>query len=222
MQQTSETASAPHRAPVPHFTPAQPMPGDPETRDHGWLNRWPLRSYLELGALDTAPGSARAHVGAVLREWGLGDIADDACLIVSELTTNAVAATRDADRPDPVRIWVLADTGAGVLFLVWDATMPAPVLRAPAPDAEHGRGLAIVAAMSARWGSFPAGGGAGGKVVWALVRSDRAIRRALAPPLVNGTRPAIRRPVPLPILARVRAGLMRLPATAGPRDGARS
>jgi hypothetical protein len=72
MQQTSETASAPHRAPVPHFTPAQPMPGDPETRDHGWLNRWPLRSYLELGALDMAPGSARAHVGAVLRESRVG------------------------------------------------------------------------------------------------------------------------------------------------------
>jgi anti-sigma regulatory factor (Ser/Thr protein kinase) len=151
----------------PQFTPAPTTPRDPQARDHSWLSRWPLRSYLELGALDTAPGSARAHVGAVLREWGLGDIADDACLIVSEVVTNAVTATRDADSTEPVRIWVLADTRTGVLFLVWDATMPAPVFRVTTPDAEHGRGLAIVDAVSARWGSYPAGGQAGGKVVWA-------------------------------------------------------
>lgn len=113
-------------------TPARP--------DHGWLRRWPLRSYLELGALDTAPGSARARAGAVLREWELGDIEDDACVIVSELVTNAVLSTRAARLPDPVRLWMLGSE-AGALLLVWDATMPAPVRRAAAPDAEHGRGL---------------------------------------------------------------------------------
>jgi anti-sigma regulatory factor (Ser/Thr protein kinase) len=209
-------------APGPQFTPAPAMPRDPQARDHGWLGRWPLRSYLELGALDTAPGTARAHVGAVLREWGLGGITDDACLIVSELTTNAVTATRDADSTEPVRIWVLADTGAGVLFLVWDATMPAPVLRVPTLDAEHGRGLTIVEAISARWGSYLAGGQASGKVVWALVRPAPAVRRAPLPPLMNGTRPAARRPVPLHILARVKAGLISLPAPVSPCNGARS
>src|ERR1700722_14506659 len=64
MQPTSETdrTRAADAAPVPHFTPVPPM----ARPDHNWLNRWPLRSYLELGALDIAPGSARAHVGAVV------------------------------------------------------------------------------------------------------------------------------------------------------------
>jgi anti-sigma regulatory factor (Ser/Thr protein kinase) len=146
------------------------MPRDPVRPDHGWLSRWPQRSYLELGALDTAPGSARAHSGALLREWELGDIADDACLIVSELITNAVLATRAARLLDPVRLWMLGSE-AGVLFLVWDVTMPAPARRAAAPDTERGRGLTIVDALSARWGSYHAGGQLGGKVVWALAGS---------------------------------------------------
>lgn len=152
--------------------------------DHKWLNRWPLRSYLELGALDTAPGSARAHVGAVLREWELGDIADDACQIVSELITNAVLSTRSTRRPDPVRLWMLG-SAESVLFLVWDATMSAPVRRITTPDAEHGRGLNIVHALSARWGSYYAGGHLGGKVVWA--RSGPASGVSAPPPLAPAT-----------------------------------
>jgi hypothetical protein len=226
MQQASETdrARTADAAPVPRFTPVPPMPRDPAAPDHNWPDRWRLRSYLELGALDTAPGSARAHVGAVLREWGLGGIADDSCLIVSELITNAVASTRRERRPDPVRMWMLG-SGAGVLFLVWDATSPAPVRRVITPDAEHGRGLNIVEALSDRWGSFHASGHPGGKVVWARAGSAPAgrpvpvlpVRRAPAPPAANGRRP--RKPVPPRILARVKAALERLPAPH-PRDGA--
>jgi hypothetical protein len=183
-------------------TPARP--------DHGWLRRWPLRSYLELGALDTAPGSARAHAGAVVWEWGLGDVEDDACLIVSELVTNAVLSARPARRPDPVRMWMLG-SGAGVLFLVWDATMAAPVRRAAAPDAEHGRGLNIVDALSARWGSYHAGGRLGGKVVWAVARSGRAVRRIPVFPVAGGNRAVNRSPVAPHVLARVKAALERTP-----------
>jgi hypothetical protein len=196
--------------------------------DHNWPDRWPLRSYLELAALDTAPGSARAHVGAVLREWGIGDIADDACLIVSELITNAVFSTRDACRTDPVRIWMMAGSGAGVLFLIWDSTTPAPVRRVTTPDAEHGRGLNIVEAVSAGWGSYHANGHLGGKVVWAIAGpapTDRPIpalpvRRAPVSPLPNGKRARNRAPIAPHILARVKAALERLPAPES-RDGAR-
>ena len=111
-----------------------------------------------MAALDTAAGSARAHVGAVLWEWSLGDIADDACLVVSELVTNAVLSTRAAGRHDPVRIWVLGDHGGGALFLVWDATMPGPVRRASCPMVKSSTAVLIDSgahrhdcAPSSRW-----------------------------------------------------------------------
>ena len=75
---TATTPAHPaHSAYVPRFTPAAPtVPRDPAAPGHRWPDRWPLRSYLELAALDTAPGSARAHVGAVLWEWKLDSIGD--------------------------------------------------------------------------------------------------------------------------------------------------
>jgi anti-sigma regulatory factor (Ser/Thr protein kinase) len=208
--QPSETAMPPHRAPtLPQFTPVPSMSADQVTPD-----RWPLRTYLELGALDSAPGSARAHAGAVLWEWGQDSIADDVCLIVSELITNAVGATRAARRPDPVRMWMLAGNGAGVLILIWDATMPAPVLGVTTPDAEHGRGLTIVDALSDRWGYF-SGGQLGGKVVWATLAGPALpAKRIPVSPVANGERARNRAPIPPEILARVKAALERLPAPA--------
>jgi hypothetical protein len=105
------------------------------------------------------------------------------------MITNAVVSTRDARYSDPVRLWVLG-SGVGVLFLVWVATTPAPARRVITPDAEHGRGLNIVEALSDRWGSFHASGHPGGKVVWARAGSAPAgrpvpvlpVRRAPAPP----------------------------------------
>lgn len=163
-----------HRVPVPRYTPAPPR--DPAASDHRWPDRWPLRSYLELAALYTAPGCARAHLRAVLWEWGADAGLTDTCeLIVSEIATNAVTSTREHGCADPVRLWMLGD-GESVLLLIWDATMPAPVPRATTPDAEHGRGLTLVAALSRQWGYYrPAGGPGGepaGKVVWSLLAPE--------------------------------------------------
>jgi anti-sigma regulatory factor (Ser/Thr protein kinase) len=151
--------------PVPRFTPA---PRDPAATDHSWADGWPRRSQLELGALDTAPACARAHARAALREWGLDvGAADDAQVILSELVTNAVAATRAARSAAPVRYWMLGD-GTSILILVWDATSPAPLLAPATPHDEHGRGLSIVEGLSSRWGwYFPAE--QSGKVVWAVL-----------------------------------------------------
>jgi anti-sigma regulatory factor (Ser/Thr protein kinase) len=55
----------------------------------------PLQSFLELGALPTAVPCARLHTRHVLAEWGLAALAANAELIVSELTTNAIAASAD-------------------------------------------------------------------------------------------------------------------------------
>ena len=155
-----------HSAPVPRFTPTPPpVPRDPAAPDHGWADCWPLRSYLELAALDTAPGSARAHASAVLWEWELADITDDAAMVVSELVTNAMLSTQATRLPDPVRMWMLGRRRASVLFLIWDATDPAPVRRVTTPDADHGRGLDIVDALSTRWGTYYPDEHPNGKVV---------------------------------------------------------
>lgn len=163
---------AAHRDREPRFTPAPPVPRDPAAPGHQWADRWPLLSYLELAALPTAPGSARAHVGAVLWEWSLSAISDECALIVSELMTNAVTFTREHQRPAPVRLWMLGSRGTSALFIVWDAGRPAPVRRAATPDAEHGRGLEIVGILSAQWGYYHPAEHPGGKCVWALMTPE--------------------------------------------------
>jgi anti-sigma regulatory factor (Ser/Thr protein kinase) len=168
------TAAMPaHGVHAPRFTPVQAwIPRDPAAQDHGWPDRWPLRTQLELAALVTAPGCARAHVSAVLREWHADPgLTDTAALIVTEMMTNAVLSTHAHGYPDPVRMWMLSDRGS-VLFLTWDATMPAPVLASAAPADEHGRGLALIDALCESWGFYHPAEQPGGKVVWALVKPE--------------------------------------------------
>ena len=129
----------------------------------------PLRSYLELGALPTAVPCARLHARHVLREWGLNGLASDSELLVSELVTNAVKATAGRDEA-AVRLRLSGDS-TRVLIEVWDADPRAPAPRdlgehgTPDPQEEGGRGLFLVAALSARWDWYPTGEPAG-KVVW--------------------------------------------------------
>jgi hypothetical protein len=72
--------------------PAPPPP--PRSPDNRWLTEWRRRDFLELGALDTAPGSARGHIVSVLAEWAMPDFTEAVPLVVSELITNSLRATR--------------------------------------------------------------------------------------------------------------------------------
>jgi anti-sigma regulatory factor (Ser/Thr protein kinase) len=148
------SGSAPAAAPPSHRQAEDPARG------------WTLRDFLELGALDGSVPSARYHAKHILREWQLARLGDDVELVVSELVTNAVAASRTMDFPFPVRMWLLSDT-ASVLVVVWDASPQPPALMDPAEDAETGRGLLLVEAVSARWDWHVADGG--GKVIRALI-----------------------------------------------------
>jgi hypothetical protein len=141
--------------------------GSPFHRSPG---RWARQSHLELGAYRSAPGSARGHVASVLREWGLRELAEATEMVTSELVTNSVLATQAVPWPvmPPVRLWLLSD-GAGVLVHVWDAIAAVPQPRAAGPEDEGGRGLAIVAALSAQWGHHWPPPTWGGKVTWALI-----------------------------------------------------
>jgi anti-sigma regulatory factor (Ser/Thr protein kinase) len=151
---------------------AQPMNESspvPPTGHHPVLSQaWPLRDGIELSPVPAAVRRARQRSRHVLRDWGLGGLIADAELLVSELTTNAIAVVQSATL---VRMWLLADIER-VLVLVWDPSPLPPVLAQREHDAENGRGLQIVEAVSQLWDWYRPRD-ATGKVVWALVGPSR-------------------------------------------------
>ncbi|MBO0807907.1 MAG: ATP-binding protein [Actinobacteria bacterium] len=153
----------PQGAPAPGPPPPAPDTGLPGS---GPAGDWPLRDFTELSAWPGAVPQARAHAGELLCRWGLAGLRDDAELVVSELVTNAVAATRGTGDVSPVRLWLLSDR-ARLLILVWDPCRHSPARIDPAEDEECGRGLLLVESVSTEWDWFatlhPAG-----KAVWAL------------------------------------------------------
>jgi anti-sigma regulatory factor (Ser/Thr protein kinase) len=106
---------------------------------------------------------ARFYVGAALRYHDLGDYAQDAQTVAAELVTNAVT---HAGAPG-IGLELMRLAGSGALaIIVADHSPHPPVMRDSQPDAEHGRGLHIVAALSARWGWTPQDTG---KAVYAIL-----------------------------------------------------
>jgi hypothetical protein len=80
----------------------------------------------------------------------------------------ATGGVRWAQGLPPVRLWVLGDASR-VLVLVRDAVPVMPEARAAGEWDESGRGLLIVAELSAGWGCYPAPEHYGGKVTWAII-----------------------------------------------------
>jgi anti-sigma regulatory factor (Ser/Thr protein kinase) len=142
------------------------VPPAPPHLGQGIAGEWPLRSFLELGALPGAVPCARLHARQVAWEWGLAGLGDDVEILVSELVTNAVAASRSPDQVFPVRLWLLSDKER-VLVVVQDASPQAPARVDAGDDAESGRGLLLVEAISGQWGWYPAQE-TGGKATWAV------------------------------------------------------
>jgi anti-sigma regulatory factor (Ser/Thr protein kinase) len=132
--------------------------------------RWPLRSSLILGALPGAVPCARLHARQVLWEWRLDSIADTVELLVSELVTNGVKASREMENVPPVWLRLSSDR-VRVRIEVWDGN-PYPPLpkglgedRIPAVAEESGRGLFLVETLSQRWNWYMSREWSG-KVVW--------------------------------------------------------
>lgn len=151
--------------PAPGTGPAQLSPGShqPEPR--------PSRALLDLGAVLTAPGCARAWTREILWEWGLPGLADAAETVVSELATNAVNASRGLAGA-VIRLILTIDEGE-LAILVRDGHPGAPQARHPGTDDESGRGLMLVEALSDRFGWYPVEGDGSGKVVWAVITALR-------------------------------------------------
>lgn len=107
---------------------------------------------MEFAPLPTAVPCARLHAVHVLCEWGLRHRASDAEMIVSELITNAIQASTVLPERPPVGLRLLADEKSLVIE-VWDQS-PWDLQPSMADaDDECGRGLTVVAALSARWGT---------------------------------------------------------------------
>ena len=140
--------------------------------------RWAVQSTLVIAALPTATPCARLHARNIAYEWGLGELADTLELVVSELVTNAVQASVDQDgRPrysaehGPACVHLrLSTEGVAALVEVWDENFGLPEPSKHDHDAEGGRGLMLVDALTERWGWSAAPSGRG-KIVWGLVAS---------------------------------------------------
>jgi anti-sigma regulatory factor (Ser/Thr protein kinase) len=124
-----------------------------------------LVSALELAPLPTAIPCFRLHAVAVLKEWRLPrDLVEDAQMLVSELMTNALDVSIILPERPPIALRLLA-TRSSLVIEAWDQSPLDLEPRQAGADDECGRGLAVVAALSARWGSERTGYRR--KMVWA-------------------------------------------------------
>lgn len=142
--------SPPALTPIPVIPPHPAAPG---SDSFSWLADWYRRDFLELGAVDNSPRTARGVIRERLPPWGLGHLVQVAELVATEMITNSIGATREftmEPRLPPVRVWLLG-SDASVAVLVWDGVRHAPVPRAAGPGDESGRGLSIIDALSSQW-----------------------------------------------------------------------
>ncbi|MGN6871082.1 MAG: MEDS domain-containing protein [Solirubrobacteraceae bacterium] len=111
-------------------------------------------------AAPDAPFAARRFVAGLLGRQPYGDRVDrdDAQLVISELSTNAVIHAGT-----PFSVAVRSD-GSAVRISVQDSSSMQPVMREDNPAALAGRGLRLIAMVSRAWGVEY---GPDGKTVWA-------------------------------------------------------
>lgn len=126
-----------------------------------------VRAQVDLlPRLGSARSGRRATV-AVLTGWGVPSWAvDDAVLIVSELVTNAVLHVRE-EAALGLELQ-LSDTNLRISLS--DGSAVRPLAREAARHDENGRGMAIVTALSERWGVEDHHGG---KRIWFEVDLQR-------------------------------------------------
>jgi anti-sigma regulatory factor (Ser/Thr protein kinase) len=113
---------------------------------------------LRLRPEPTSARAARRFVASTLARWEWHGSLDDVVLLTSELVANGVTHA-----VSPLTLTVTGDAGR-VRVALTDQSSARPVVRSLQPEAERGRGLALVAALARRWGVERAD--ADGKVVW--------------------------------------------------------
>ncbi|MCX3061705.1 SpoIIE family protein phosphatase [Streptomyces beihaiensis] len=118
----------------------------------------PIRAGWSVWRLPDAVLHARRFTARTLRSWKVAHMTDTVLLVVSELVTNALVHTEGAVHLD------LMLTGDRLRVTVRDTSSRTPVKPVIVDwESTGGRGLLLVEAMSAAWGSTPV---SGGKQVW--------------------------------------------------------
>lgn len=142
---------------------------------------------VNLAALPNAPMLARRFLTKLMEYWAIeGETADNALLLVSELTTNAAMATGRVDgpaEPDPdetVRAIIVRASveDEGLRVEVWDNSPAVPVVANVDELAERGRGLLLVDRLADEWGcdaETVSPGGAPGKNVWFRLKATAPV-----------------------------------------------
>jgi anti-sigma regulatory factor (Ser/Thr protein kinase) len=101
--------------------------------------------------------AGRRFTRDTLTAWQHTELADTACLLVSEILTNAV---RHARHTIGLR---LHQTVREVIAEITDDNTQLPQRALPAPGDQSGRGLTLVEALATAWGARPS---SSGKTVW--------------------------------------------------------
>ncbi|MFE2515647.1 SpoIIE family protein phosphatase [Streptomyces mirabilis] len=125
----------------------------------------PLRESWTVWRVPEAVRHARRFARRTLRAWGVPDDSmDGALLVVSELVTNALVHTDGQVRLDITLI------NHRLRISVADTSPRTPVKPTSIGwEATGGRGILLVEAMSATWGTVPV---SGGKQVWSEIPLD--------------------------------------------------
>jgi anti-sigma regulatory factor (Ser/Thr protein kinase) len=113
----------------------------PASADYLWR-------VVTLPAARQAVADGRAWSREIMKEWQLDDMTDVVQQLVSELVTNSV---EHADT-SCVRVVLVHTTGVLRLDVTDDDVVSLPVRTRAGVDDVSGRGLAIVEALSDRWG----------------------------------------------------------------------
>ena len=124
---------------------------------------------FDLPGIPESARTARLRVRAALSFHGLGEHADDAGIITSELVANAVQHACDNGTATIGVTLAHAGSPAAVTVVVSDSSPEGPVRRDTPAGSEQGRGLQIVEALSAHWGWHQQDGG---KVIFAVLASE--------------------------------------------------
>jgi hypothetical protein len=107
--------------------------------------------------------TARRYVARTLDAWNLSHLSETACLLTSELAANAVSHVGGTYR-------LVVEWQASQLRIeVIDRSPLLPRASPAAVDRDGGKGLLLVQALAAGWGTQPVGEG---KSVWFALPAD--------------------------------------------------
>jgi anti-sigma regulatory factor (Ser/Thr protein kinase) len=128
---------------------------------------------------------ARFHVRAALGFHRLGEYADDAEIITSELVTNTIQhVAEDPGKTIGITLARVRYPMAAVAVIVSDSSRKRPIKRQASTASGRGRGLQIVEALSVHWGWHPE---PRGKAIFAVLgtQEQQAMARISALPVLH-------------------------------------